>query len=1474
MPPEAIGTPPPTGAPRVPQAGDNAVINMSGITITHSTTAKDFVSSISSSAALNFSSGSLTVTSASQINAGFTLSGGTMNLTGTMTVSGGNFTLSGGTLSGTGTLSIGGTTSISGSPTFGGGLTLDSTSTGSNTLSVGTLNIGKGGAIINFTQNPLQWSGGGTLNATAGALTNAATGFISFSGTSASYLEGTLVNLGTFTQTASTLTFANGVLNNSGLYNIETSGTVMAEDSSDSAVVNNTGTFEESAASGLAKVGGGVLFDNAASGTIDVASGTLSLSGGGTDLGGNFTVSSGVLNLTGNSTLHLTGTYTGSGSGSIIVGSGTINIGSAGATFNFSGSLFQWSSGTINAKAGALTNTSSGTLTFSGATSMYLLGTLNNAGVINQTAAASSSNVVYFETAVLNNSGLYNIQENGVSLQIYGNGNTGVVNNSGTFEKTGPTTSGTATLGSVSFNNAAAGTVNVTSGCLGLSGGSTDLDGPLTVGSGSTLNLTGTVIGVFTGSGSGLISITGGPLTISSAGATFNFPQGLCQWIEGQITATAGVLTNTGFLTFNGISGQMYLDGTLNNAGTITQAGSSNNNVLSFDPGVLNNSGLYNIEATGSVMNISQSSSGAVNNTGTFEESASGLSKLPGVAFNNAVGGVVDVASGTLSLSGGGTDLGGNFTVSSGVLNLTGGSSPTLTGTYTGSGGGGSIIVGGTGTLDIGSSGATFNFPQGLFQWSSGTINAKSGILTNAATGTLTLSGTNNLYLQGTLNNAGVIIQAAATSFNELYFDPAVLNNSGLYNIEENGTALQIYSGTTGVVNNTGTFEKTGPTANGTATVGSVSFNNAANGTINVTSGCLSLSGINTDSDGSITVGSGSTLNLTGTVSGIYTGSGSGLISITGGPLTIPSAGATFNFPQGLCQWTEGQIVATAGILTNAATGFLTFTGSSGQMYLEGTLDNAGTITQIASTNSVFNFQTSVLNNSGLYNIETTGTVLAIAGPNTGVVNNTGTFEESAASGLAKIGTVLFNNAVGGVVDVASGTLSLSGGGTDLGGNFTVSSGVLNLTGGSSPTLMGTYTGSGGGSIIVGGTGTLDIGSSGATFNFPQGLFQWSSGTINAKSGILTNAATGTLTLSGINNLYLQGTLNNAGVIIQAAATSYNELYFDPAVMNNSGLYNIEENGTALQIYGSNTGVVNNTGTFEKTGPTANGTATVGSVSFNNAANGTINVTSGCLSLSGTNNDQDGNITVGSGSTLNLEGTVSGVYTGSGSGLVSIAAGYLTIASAGATFNFPQGLCQWTEGQITATAGALTNASTGFLTFTGSSGQMYLDGTLDNAGTITQAGSSANNVLNFQTSVLNNSGLYEIETTATVMQTAGGSGTVNNTGTFEESPASGLSKLGSVSFNNAAAGVIDVASGTLSLTGGGTDLGGNFTVSSGVLNLTGGSTPTLTGTYTGSVLAPSSWEAESFTSAAPAPRLTSLKGCFSGARARSKQWAS
>jgi hypothetical protein len=85
---------------------------------------------------------------------------------------------------------------------------------------------------------------------------------------------------------------------------------------------------------------------------------------------------------------------------------------------------------------------------------------------------------------------------------------------------------------------------------------------------------------------------------------------------------------------------------------------------------------------------------------------------------------------------------------------------------------------------------------------------------------------------------------------------------------------------------------------------------------------------------------------------------------------------------------------------------------------------------------------------------------------------------------------------------------------------------------------------------------------------------------------------------------------------------------------------------------------------------------------------------------------------------------------------------------------------------------------------------------------------------------------------------SGDQGVFNNSGTVRKSAGTDLSSMSeggsAILFNNAAAGVIEVQTGTLMLNGGGSSAGGTFIVAlNAVLGFDGG-THALAGTYTGS----------------------------------------
>src|SRR5262249_33632200 len=110
---------------------------------------------------------------------------------------------------------------------------------------------------------------------------------------------------------------------------------------------------------------------------------------------------------------------------------------------------------------------------------------------------------------------------------------------------------------------------------------------------------------------------------------------------------------------------------------------------------------------------------------------------------------------------------------------------------------------------------------------------------------------------------------------------------------------------------------------------------------------------------------------------------------------------------------------------------------------------------------------------------------------------NQGVLRKSDGSGTATWGG--FRN-VGGTVDGHSGTLHLEfvGESTGLAVNVDTDATVTleDGYGGLSGTFIGTYSGTGGGKVRFE-SGLLRIGGGGATFNFPDGMFEWTGGVLS-----------------------------------------------------------------------------------------------------------------------------------------------------------------------------------------------------------------------------------------------------------------------------------------------------------------------------------------------------------------------------------------
>ncbi len=549
-----------------------------------------------------------------------------------------------------------------------------------------------------------------------------------------------------------------------------------------------------------------------------------------------------------------------------------------------------------------------------------------------------------------------------------------------------------------------------------------------------------------------------------------------------------------------------------------------------------------------------------------------------------------------------------------------------------------------------------------------------------------------------------------------------MLNNlsGGLVNMASS-ESITNYSGTTGIaINNEAgaTFESSSATGN---SVNSVPFNTQG-GVIEVASGTLALtSGLSgAGATTTFNVAQGAAVNISGGgsgYSGTLTGTGGGTVSLVGGTLSIGSAGATFDFPSGMFQWSGGTIAGSATsspyVLNNTDT--ITVTGSATKYLWYGlTLNNSGTIVDDGTGAWQFYYY-AMLNNlsGGLVNMASSESITNYSGTTGIAINNEAgaTFESSTTSGNSVVNSVPFIN---------------------QGGMFYVPTGAT-LVFASSETFTGTVTGMGGGNLNLAG-GTLSIGSAGATFDFPSGMFQWSGGTIEGSGSsspyVLNNTGTITLTGSATKYLWYGLTLNNSGTIVDDGTGAWQFYYY--AMLNNlsGGLVNMASS-ESITNYSGTTGIaINNEAgaTFESSSTAGNA---VNSVPFNTqggaieVANGTLALTSGLSGAGATT------FNVAQGAAVNISGGgsgYSGTLTGTGGGTVSLVGGTLSIGSAGATFDFPSGMFQWSGGTIEGSGSSSPYVlnNTGTITLTGSATKYLWYGlTLNNSGTIVDDGTGA-----------------------------------------------------------------------------------------------------------------------------------------------------
>lgn len=493
---------------------------------------------------------------------------------------------------------------ISGTVGLDSGLTVSGTLTGSGAGKVvlkSTLVATGTQTTLNFPAGLFEWGGSGAhIDARQSPIINV--GFIHMPNTGYGYICGDVRNSGTLNidgslvfdlQTGYLTNLPGGVLNLHGdAADFTWSGNCYSDwpTNPNRGVVYNYGT--------LNKTGGGettavnVRVDTLG-GTFHVISGTF---GTGNqyhrfenasiivDSGATFRANAAPYG-DGNTTLVMSGTITGAGTGTFLFAQ-RIQAAGQGITLSFPAGLFEWANGGFDARHAPITNT--GFIHIPNTGNGYLCGDMRNSGTINLYGSLAFD----VQTANLINppAGVINLHGDAADLgwggncvtNLPNNQNGGVIHNFGTLNKTG---GGESTAVNVRIDTLG-GTFHVISGTFGTGNHHHRFENALIiVDSGSTFRANGAPFGDFNTAlvMSGTINLTGTGtflfaqrIQAAGQGVTLNVAPGLGSWQGSHLDAVSAPITLTGRLLMPAgqsglVCGTIYNNGVIDIHGTLYQ---------------------------------------------------------------------------------------------------------------------------------------------------------------------------------------------------------------------------------------------------------------------------------------------------------------------------------------------------------------------------------------------------------------------------------------------------------------------------------------------------------------------------------------------------------------------------------------------------------------------------------------------------------------------------------------------------------------------------------------------------------------------------------------------------------------------------------------------------------------------------------------------------------------------------------------
>lgn len=854
------------------------------------------------------------------------------------------------------------------------------------------------------------------------------------------------------------------------------------------------------------------IFINAATGTMSVGgkaeildtavltnAGHLTLAGGGDFASGTTITNSGMLELSGGTLKMLA------------------DIANAGGTLKAdAGTTLIVDTATIHGG----TVTIAGTLELDG-TSVLENGTLNNSGAVNVKGTVEFAH----ETVANTSGGTIKVLANGWLTIDQGSGvtNTGhiTVDATGKLTVNGATISGAGTVtgnGEIDLtgNAVLSGGVLTNNAIFKVSGTGNALDDE-TITNASTIEvLANGALAI--GQGSTVDNSSGNVIVDANAALTLDDAT-----LSGGAIKGSGIIDVTGAskidggatLSVNAVTAdaKLTLDGVTVSGSTITDNSSIQlDNTVKLKDGAkiqggpITNNGTLEIAGAATLLNDVLTNTG---HTVTIDDgqtlTLSGTEITGGTInnFNGASGGTIDVT--------GDSKIDGNATLNKGAVTVESGKTLTLDdATVAGS----AITNGGIVKVD-----ASKKLTLAGASLTGGTLTIVGTLASSGAT-TITDANISNSYLlESTLG--GLLALVATTP-------AAAITNGGI--IQANGAELDINGE---AVANTGTLAAIN---GGTLKLISTTVTNSGSGTVSVESGStLDLAGA-TINGGTVTISG--TLESTGT-SAINNGdiTNNGTITVTSGTLTIDPAVLHTITNHNLIQVSGGELDISGDLIINTAN-IKAINGGTLKLTTVTVTNTGGTIT-VDGTSKLYLSDVTVnggsLNNSGnLYGVSGSSIVSA-------AVTNNGTIEVQAgtlnlAGSLTGGGSVTIDN--GATLELAGAdaqTITFAGGTDTLQLDKVVGESFTGTIAGQS-TKAGTFTIKGTADITTSSGDALDFTASGGTLATPADIVLTPTGALTgAANGIVvTQNGTGGISLTASGNITGQ---NGHGIWLRDSAT-------------------------------------------------------------------------------------------------------------------------------------------------------------------------------------------------------------------------------------------------------------------------------------------------------------------------------------------------